>query len=217
MTVTLYGFWRSLAAFRVRAALEYKNIPYTEKIINLFQGDQFSESYHALNPQHVIPLLNHDGKHISQSMAILEYLDAVWPQSSILPKDPYEQSYIRSISLISSADTHPLLIPRVRKYLNETYQADEATQTQWARHWLNIGTQAIEDRLMNEKLHGKFTLGDDISLADFVLTSHVVGARLFEADLSMAPTLVSIANHCLDLDCFKKSHPLQQPGSPGFK
>ena len=214
MSVTLYGFWRSLAAFRVRAALNYKEIPFTEKIIDLVQGDQFSEDYHALNPQHVIPLLEHDGKNITQSLAILEYLEQAWPQRSILPKDAYSQSYIRSISLITIADTHPLVVPRVRGFLHKTYGQDEAGQGAWARHWFNEGSKAIEARLHNEKLCGKYTFGDEVTLADFALCSHVIGARLFEADLSLAPRLVEIANNCLALDAFAKAHPLQQPGAP---
>jgi maleylpyruvate isomerase len=87
MSVTLYGFWRSLAAFRVRAALHYKEVPFTEKIIDLVQGDQFSETYHELNPQHVIPLLEHEGLKITQSLAILEYIDQTWPNRPILPKN----------------------------------------------------------------------------------------------------------------------------------
>ena len=214
MSVTMYGFWRSLAAFRVRAALNYKEIPFNEKIIDLVQGDQFSDDYHSLNPQHVIPLLDHDGKHITQSLAILEYIEQTWPQNTIMPKDAYLQSYVRSISLITIADTHPLVVPRVRGFLHKTYGKDEAGQGAWARHWLNEGSKAIEARLINEKLSGKYTLGDEITLADFALCSHVIGARLFEADLSLAPRLVEIANHCLELDAFGKAHPLKQPGAP---
>jgi maleylacetoacetate isomerase len=214
MAVTMYGFWRSLAAYRVRAALHYKEVPFTEKIIDLLQGDQFAADYHALNPQHVIPLLDHDGKHITQSLAILEYIDQAWPQHSIIPKDAYLQSYVRSISLITIADTHPLLVPRVRSFLHKSYGKDEAEQAAWARHWLNEGSKAIEARLHQENLCGKYTLGNEITLADFALCSHVVGARLFEADLSLAPRLVEIADRCLELDAFAKAHPKNQPGAP---
>jgi maleylpyruvate isomerase len=214
MSVTLYGFWRSLAAFRVRAALSYKEIPFTEKIIDLVQGDQFSANYHELNPQHVIPLLDHDGRRLTQSLAILEYIEQTWPQNSILPKDAYEQAYLRSISLFTIADTHPLVVPRVRNFLHKTYGQDEAGQAAWARHWFNEGSIAIEARLNNEGLCGKFTLGDTVSLADFALCSHVIGARLFEADVSLAPKLVEIANNCLAIDSIMSAHPLKQPGAP---
>jgi maleylpyruvate isomerase len=217
MSVTLYGFWRSLAAFRVRAALHYKEVPFTEKIIDLVQGDQFSDTYHELNPQHVIPLLEHEGHKITQSLAILEYIDQTWPNRPILPKNAYEQAYLRSISLITIADTHPLVVPRVRGFLNKNYGQDEAGQSAWARHWLNEGSMAIEARLHNEGLCGKFTLGDEISLADFALCSHVIGARLFEADLTLAPKLVEIANACLAVDSIMRAHPLKQPGAPAPK
>ncbi len=214
MSVTLYGFWRSLAAYRVRSALYYKEIPFTEKIINLVEGDQFSEDYHKLNPQHVIPLLEHDDRKITQSMAILEYLEQVWPNRPILPKDAYEQAYLRSISLITVADTHPLVVPRIRGFLHKNYGQDEAGQAAWAQHWFNEGSLAIEARLHNEGLFGQFTLGNEVSIADFSLCSHVIGARLFGADLSHAPQLVKIADHCLTLDAFAKAHPMKQPGAP---
>jgi maleylpyruvate isomerase len=214
MSVTLYGFWRSLAAYRVRAALNYKEISFNEKIINLLEGDQFSEDYHKLNPQHVIPLLEHDNRKITQSMAILEYLEQMWPSHSILPKDAYEQAYLRSISMITAADTHPLVVPRIRAFLNKNYGQDDAGQAAWAQHWFNEGSKAIEARLHDERLFGKFTLGDQVTLADFALCSHVIGGRLFGADLSLAPQLVKIADHCLTLDAFAKAHPMNQPGAP---
>jgi maleylacetoacetate isomerase len=214
MSVTLYGFWRSLAAYRVRAALNYKGIPFTEKIINLVEGDQFSEDYHKLNPQHVIPLLEHGGRKITQSLAILEYIEQMWPNRPTLPKDAYEQAYVRSISLITIADTHPLVVPRIRGFLHKTYGQDEAGQAAWAQHWFNEGSLAIEARLHDEGLFGQFTLGDQVSIADFSLCSHVIGARLFGADTSLAPQLVKIADHCLSLDAFAKAHPMKQPGAP---
>ncbi len=214
MTTTLYGYWRSLAAFRVRAALNYKEVSFTEKIIDLSQGDQFSASYHELNPQHVIPLLEHQGKKITQSLAIMEYIDQVWPTKPLLPKDPYEQAYLRSISQITIADTHPLVVPRVRNFLGKTYHQDEAGQTAWAQHWLNLGSLAIEERLLGEKLYGQFCLGDTLSLADLALASHVVGARIFKADLSHCPTLIRIVDRVLEIPSIGMSHPLKQPGAP---
>ncbi|MEI7530358.1 MAG: maleylacetoacetate isomerase [Betaproteobacteria bacterium] len=214
MAVTLYGFWRSLAAFRVRAALNYKGVAFEEKIIDLAKGDQFSASYHELNPQHVIPLLDHDGKHITQSLAILEYINQIWPNNPLLPQDPYQQAYVRSISQITIADTHPLVVPRVRNYLGKTFGQDENSQTAWAQHWLNLGSQAIEERLVNEKLFGKFSLGDQITFADLALASHVVGARIFKADLTQAPTLIAIVDRVLAIESIGKAHPLKQPGAP---
>lgn len=214
MSVTLYGYWRSLAAFRVRAALNLKNIPYEEKLIDLSQGEQFSESFHQLNPQHVIPLLDHDGKHITQSLAILEYLDDNWIEKPLLPKDAFLKARVRSLAQITIADTHPLIVPRVRKYLNESYGADEEQQAAWAKHWFTIGTKAIEDRLNQDELSGLFCNGDEISVADIALTSHVIGAKLFQADLSIAPKLMSIIGRCFEIEAIAKAHPLKQPGAP---
>jgi maleylacetoacetate isomerase len=214
MSVTLYGYWRSLAAFRVRAALNLKNIPYEEKLIDLSQREQFSASFHQLNPQHVIPLLDHDGKHITQSLAILEYLDENWDNNPLLPKDSFLRSRVRSLAQITIADTHPLIVPRVRSYLNEQYGADEEQQAQWARHWFTIGTKAIEDRLNQDQLSGLYCNGDEISMADIALTSHVIGAKLFKADLSIAPKLMGIIGRCLEIEAISKAHPLKQPGTP---
>ena len=214
MSVTLYGFWRSLAAFRVRALLHYKEIPFNEKIINLLEGDQFSADYHERNPQHVIPLLEHDGHRVTQSLAIMEYIDQVWPERPILPTSAIERAYVRSISQITIADTHPLVVPRIRNYLNKTYGQDEAGQASWAQHWFNEGSLAIEQRLKSDGLCGQFTLGDQITLGDFALCSHIVGARLFGADVSIAPTLVAIADHCLATEAFMLSHPMKQSGAP---
>lgn len=214
MSVTLYGYWRSLAAFRVRAALNLKNIPYEEKLIDLSAGEQFSDSFHQLNPQHVIPLLDHDGKHITQSLAILEYIDENWVEKSLLPKDAYLKSRVRSLAQITIADTHPLIVPRVRRYLNETYGADEEQQANWARHWFTLGTKAIEDRLNQDDLSGNFCNGDEISIADIALTSHVIGAKLFQSDLTIAPKLMKIIGRCLEIEAIAKAHPLKQPGAP---
>ncbi len=214
MSVTLYGFWRSLAAYRVRALLHYKEIPFTEKIINLLEGDQFSQSYHELNPQHVIPLLEHDGHKVTQSLAIMEYIDQVWPQRPILPASASDRAYVRSISQITIADTHPLVVPRIRNFLHKTYGQDEAGIAAWAQHWFNEGSVAIEQRLKSDGLSGQFTLGNEISLADFALCSHIVGARLFGADTSLAPTLLAIADRCLATDAFMLAHPMKQPGAP---
>jgi maleylacetoacetate isomerase len=214
MSVTLYGYWRSLAAFRVRAALNLKKIAYQEKLIDLSQGEQFSASFHELNPQHVIPLLDHDGRHITQSLAILEYLDDFWPNNPLLPQDPFEKARVRSLAQITIADTHPLIVPRVRRYLNEQYGVNEEQQAEWARHWFTLGSKAIEERLHQDDLSGSFCNGDEISLADIALTSHVIGAKLFQADLSAMPKLMGIVGRCFEIESISNAHPLKQPGAP---
>lgn len=214
MSVILYGYWRSLASFRIRAALNVKKIPYQEKLIDLSKGEQFSQDFDQINPQHVIPVLEHDGKNITQSSAILEYLEECWSSIPLLPKDSSHRAYVRSLAQMTIADAHPLIVPRVRRFLNEQYQLNEDQQTQWCRHWLSIGAQAIEKRLVTESLSGKFCHGNELSIADIALTSHAIGAKLFQVDLSNQPKLTTIVENCLAITEIAIAHPLKQPGAP---
>ncbi len=215
MALVLYGYWRSLATFRVRAALKLKGLAYQENIIDLSQGEQFSPSYHSLNPQHVLPLLDHDGLRLTQSLAIVEYINDTWPQASLLPPDAAGKARVRALAQIASADVHPLIVPRVRNYLEQECGLDEAARLKWVRHWFVKGTQALEAKL-SDGLTGTYAHGDQLSLADLALASHVVGARLFQVDLSIAPRLEAIVNRCLALEAFASAHPLAQAGAPGM-
>ena len=214
MTVVLYGYWRSLATFRVRAALNLKGIPYRESIIDLSKGEQFSQPYHSLNPQNVLPLLDHNGLRLTQSLAIVEYINDTWPQNSLLPADAAGKARVRALAQIAIADVHPLIVPRVRNFLEQEFGLGEADRLKWIRHWFSKGSEAIEARLAGEGLSGLYAHGDQVSLADLALASHVAGARLFQVDLSKAPTLETIVNRCLALDAFARAHPLAQPGAP---
>jgi maleylacetoacetate isomerase len=214
MTVVLYGYWRSLATFRVRAALNLKGVPYRETIIDLSKGEQFAQPYHSLNPQNALPLLEHNGLRLSQSLAIVEYINDTWPQGSLLPADAAGKARVRALAQIASADVHPLIVPRVRDYLEQACGLDEPARLKWIRHWFGKGTEAIEARLAGDGLSGLYAHGDKVSLADLALASHVVGARLFQVDLSKAPTLEAIVNRCLALDAFARAHPLAQAGAP---
>ncbi|MDB5825113.1 MAG: uptB [Herminiimonas sp.] len=214
MSVTLHGYWRSLATFRVRAALNLKGIAFTEKIVDLSTGEQFSPEFHALNPQHVLPLLEHDALRLTQSLAIVEYLDESFPGQSLLPKDAAGRARVRALSQITAADVHPLIVPRVRNYLGSEFSIEEEGRMKWARHWLEVGTEAIEARLAGDGQSGQFAHGDQLTMADLALVSHVVGARLFKVALDRAPTLEAIANRCLAMPAIASAHPLRQPGAP---
>jgi len=214
MQVTLYGYWRSLAAYRVRVALSLKGIPFEEISINLASGEQFGEVYSSVNPQHVVPLLKHDGHEIGQSLAILEYIEDVWPNPKLIPSMPIDKAEVRALALIAIADTHPLIIPRVRNFLNKEWGLDESHQTKWAQHWFAKGNEAIEGTLKKLGRFGAYSFGDEITIADIALASHVIGAKLFSVDMSAAPILSSIFENCMKLDCFSKTHPLKQVGAP---
>jgi maleylacetoacetate isomerase len=214
MTITLYGFWRSLATYRVRAALNLKGLAYTEISVDLLKGEQFLPAFHRLNPQQVLPVIDHDGLRLVQSMPIVEYLDEVFPQVPLLPADAAGRARVRALAQIATADVHPLVVPRVRQRLAAEFNASEAQQLQWARHWFDRGSAAIESHLAGEAGSGPFAHGDAVTLADLALVSHVVGARLFQADLSRAPRLEALADHCLAMEAFARAHPMRQTGAP---
>ena len=215
MAVVLYGFWRSLATYRVRMALNWKDIAYTETIVDLGKGEQLAPAFRALNPQGALPLFEHDGLRLTQSLAIIEYIEDTWPGKPLLPRDPAGKARVRSLAQITSADVHPLITPRVREVLEREFGVDEPGRMKWIRHWFDQGTQAIEARL-GDGLAGKFAHGDEPSLADLALASHVAGARLFNADLARAPRLVEIVERCMEIEAFARAHPRAQPGAPAI-
>lgn len=214
MQVTLYGYWRSLAAYRVRVALNLKGISFEEISVNLAGGEQFGEAYSALNPQHVVPLLKHNGHEIVQSLAILEYIEDMWPNPQLLPTTPIDKAEVKALALITIADTHPLIVPRVRNLLNKEWGLDESEQTKWAQHWLSKGNESIEDTLKKLGKYKTYAFGDELTIADIALASHVIGAKLFNVDMSAAPILSGIFENCMKLPSFSDAHPLKQVGAP---
>jgi maleylpyruvate isomerase len=215
MGVVLYGFWRSLATYRVRVALNLKNISYEERSIDIVRGQQFDESFSQINPQHVLPALIHDKKRITQSLAILEYIDDIWPNPSLMPVHAAERAAVRALSLITIADTHPLIVPRTRKYISENHEQEESSQLSWARHWLDLGSEAIEAYLTGVDSSADFyACGNAITIADIALASHVVGVELFGANISIAPTLKKITDRCFLNPAFSSAHPLKQADAP---
>lgn len=215
MTLRLHGYWRSLATFRVRAALNLKGLTHTETQVDLQAGEQHGEAFHRVNPQHLLPALDHDGHVLTQSMPIVEYLDESFPDVPLLPADPAGRARVRSLAQIAAADVHPLITPRIRGYLEHTLGVAEAARLAWIRHWLEQGSVAIEARL-NEPgaAPGPYAHGDRITLADLALVSHVAGSHLFQADLSMAPRLRALTDACMQVDAIARAHPLRQPGAP---
>ena len=215
MSLILYGFWRSLASFRVRAALNLKGLDYTETIVDLGAGEQYGPAFHRINPQHVLPALDHDGLLLTQSMPIVEYLDETFPQVALLPADAAGRARVRSLAQIAVADVHPLITPRIRGYLERELGLAEPARLAWIRHWFEQGSQAIEARLNEAGApDGPYAHGTQVTLADLALVSHVAGSRLFQADLSTAPRLVALAEACMQVEAIARAHPLRQPGAP---
>jgi maleylacetoacetate isomerase len=215
-SVKLYSFWRSLATFRVRIALNLKGITPEEVIdIDLIKGRQRSDAYRAVNPQMVIPaLIDGGGPPLFQSLAILEYLDETHPRPPLLPKEPRARARVRALAQIVACDSHPLLVPRVREYMEHELKLDEPTRIKWIHHWIGEALRAIETNLANSKETGRFCQGDAVTIADICVVSQAVGANLFKYDTAPYPTVRRIVDTCMQNDAFARAHPLRQPGAP---
>jgi len=214
--VKLYGFWRSLASYRVRVALDLKGLRAEEISIDLLKGKQSSPDYLAVNPQGVVPalILDDGGPPLFQSVAILEYLEEVRPEPALLPKDARGRARVRGLSLIAAADGHPLITPRIRNYLEKEMQQDEASRNRWLAHWTMRALEAIEGHLAKERETGRFCHGNTPTMADICVASQMIGAlAYFSCDTKTVPTAMRIYNQCMEIDAFAKAHPLQQPGA----
>jgi len=210
-----YGFWRSLAACRVRIALALKGVTAEEISVNLMQGEQLKPEYRAVNPLAVVPaLILDDGSTLFESMAIIEYLDETHPQPPLLPKDPKGRARVRGLAQIVACDGHPLLVPRVRNYLEKELKIDEAARTRWCQHWVMEALKAVETHLSREKETGRYCHGNSPTLADICVATQVFGAKFFNCDTAPVPTVMRVFNECMKLEAFDKSHPLKQPGAP---
>ena len=214
--VKLYTDWRSQAAFRVRIALGLKGVAMEKITLDLLKGDQFDPSYRALNPESVVPtLVDGEGPPLVQSLAILEFLDERYPQPALLPSNMRDRAHVRALAQMVAMDAHPFIVPRVRKYLAERLHLDEPTRDEWVRHWLDAGSQAIEETLARDPRTGKFCYGDQITIADICLVAHLASGRLFGArEPGAFPTAGRIFSTCMQIDAFAAEHPLRQPDAP---
>jgi maleylacetoacetate isomerase len=211
----LYGFWRSVATFRVRAALNLKGLAFEETMIDLDAGEQHAAAYRALNPAGAVPtLIEDDGSRLRQSLAILEYLEETHPAPALLPASPRARARVRAIALGYAADHHPLIVPRVRSYLRDVCGLDEAARTGWVRHWFAEGLAAGEALLAGHPDTGRFCHGDAPTIADLCLISQVAGARGFQIDLAPYPVTAGIYDAGMAIDAIARAHPLRQPGAP---
>jgi len=211
----LYSFWRSLATFRVRIALNLKGLAPEVVNVDLMKGQQHAADFRALNPQMLIPALIDDTGHtLFQSVSILEYLDEIRPNPPLLPREPADRARVRALAMIVACDAHPLIVPRVRSYLEKELKLDEPTRLKWIRHWIGEALAALETHLSRDPQTGRYCHGDGITIADICLVSHAVGAKLFEVDLAPYPTVTRIVDACLKEDAFARAHPLKQPGAP---
>ena len=212
----LFSFWRSLATFRVRIALNLKGITPDEVIdVNLMQGKQREDAFRKINPMMALPaLIEDDGTVLFESLAILEYLDETHPNPPLLPKDPKARARVRGLAQIIACDTHPLIVPRVREYLAHEYKVDEAGVLKWGHHWHVEALKALEANLATSKQTGRYCQGDQITIADICLAGQAAGSTYFKVDLAPFPTVKRIVDLCMKNDAFARAHPMKQPGAP---
>jgi maleylacetoacetate isomerase len=211
----LFSFWRSLATYRVRIALNLKGLTPDEEVdVNLMKGAQREAAYRAVNPMRALPaLVDGDGATLFESLAIIEYLDETHPEPPLLPKDARGRARVRGLAQIVACDSHPLIVPRVREYLEHELHIDEPARLAWCRHWHVQALAALETHLGGPET-GRYCHGDQVTVADICLASQVAGAGFFGVDLAPFPNVARIAGTCLEIDAFARAHPLKQKGAP---
>ena len=215
----LYSFWRTSATYRVRVACRLKGIATQEHNINLDTGEQRSAAFLKINPMGAIPALidrasGASPTPVTQSMAILELLEETQALPALLPADLQGRARVRSLAALLTADTHPLITPRVKKYLMTQSGFDDAAWRAWQTHWFSTGLQALEQRLVNEPETGVYCHGDQVSFADICLASIVVVMRVFKIEVRNIPTILRIMAMCESHAAFSQSAPALQVGAP---
>jgi maleylacetoacetate isomerase len=214
--VKLFSFWRSLATFRVRIALNLKGIVPDEIVnVDLMKGSQREESFRKVNPQMLLPaLVDGDSPVLFQSLAIIEYLDETHPHPPLLPSAPRARARVRALAQIVACDSHPLLVPRVREFLEHEFKLDEPTRLRWIHNWIGEALKALEANLAGSRETGRYCHGDAITIADICLVSQAAGAGFYKYDVAPFPTVKRIVDECMKHDAFARAHPLRQPGAP---
>ncbi len=215
-TLKLYGYWRSSAAYRVRIGLNLKGLPYEQVPVHLVRdgGEQHAPDYAATNPQKLVPVLVHGERKIRQSMAILEYLEELWPEPPLLPVTPRDRARTRALALLVACDIHPLNNLRVLQYLEREWNAPQSERDAWVRHWIVEGFTAFEAMLVEDLGRGEFCEGDTPSIADCCLIPQVYNARRFGVDLTPFPNIRQIEAACLARPEFDAARPEVQPDAP---
>lgn len=208
----LIGYFRSSAAYRVRIALNLKGIAVEHASRHLRKGEQRSPDYAAINPQKLVPALALDtGEVLTQSLAILEYLEETHPQPPLLPRDPVGRARVRALALIPTADIHPIQNLRVMGYLREKFGQTEESAFGWSRHWIETGFDAYEASIANDPRTGTFSHGEAPTMADLCLIPQVFNAARFKVDMKRYPTIQRIYDSCMRLPTFDAAQPAKQP------
>jgi len=213
----LYNYFRSSASFRVRIAMNLKGLDFAYQAIHLTRhgGEQHAAAFKAINPEALVPVLIDDTREprlkITQSLAIIEYLDETHPEPPLLPSEATERARVRSLALALACEVHPLNNLRVLRYLTQVLKVDEAAKDTWYRHWVEVGLSAFEQQLASSPMTGSFCHGDAPTLADVTLVPQIFNAQRFRCDTSAWPTTMRVFETCMTLDAFKRAVPTAQP------
>lgn len=209
----LYTFFRSSASFRVRIALNLKNLSYDQIPIHLRLGggEQFTANYQNINAQALVPTLEDDGRYLIQSLAIVEYLEEKYPSPPLLPKAAADRAVVRSMALVIACEVHPIQNLRVLNYIKNEYQQNDEQVNRWAQHWIELGLAALEQMINAQTARGTFCFGDTPTLADICLVPQLGNARRFGCDLSRYPKILSVEKACIVIPAFADAAPDKQP------
>ncbi|MBT7950740.1 MAG: maleylacetoacetate isomerase [Gammaproteobacteria bacterium] len=208
----LYSYWRSSAAYRVRIALNLKGLEHEIVPVNMLKdgGEQLGDAYKQINPQGLVPTLVDGDITLTQSLAILEYLEEQYSRVNLLPGNIGDRARVRQFAQLTACDIHPLNNLRVLKYLKQGLNIADDAKDAWYRHWIMLGFEAFENSLVKAKSTGPYCLGAEVTLADLCLIPQMYNAHRFDVPLEAYPTLCAIEQACLELDAFKQASPEKQ-------
>ena len=212
--MTLYGYFRSSTSYRTRIAMNLKQLDYDYVAVNLAKDEQLEAVFQSINPQGLVPVVQVNDLWLYQSPAILEWLEEVYPEHPLLPKDAAGRMQVRALSAMIGCDIHPLNNRRILQYLRNELSVDEDQVMAWCHRWMSEGFDALEKRLAQDKTRGKFCYGDSPTFADCYLIPQVSSAERFKVDLSAYPNIVAIDAHCRTLKAFADADPMVQPDAP---
>ena len=207
----LHDYWRSSAAFRVRIALALKGIEPARRYVHLRKGEQRAPGFLARNPLGLVPILEVDALTLTQSLAIIEYLEETHPEPALLPAHPAERAWVRAVALAVACDIHPLNNLRVLKYLDRELHADDGARDRWYAHWVTEGLGALEKMLAARPGPGPFCLGKTPTMADICLVPQVFNAWRYKVPVEPFPLLLAVVDECMKLPAFDHSQPSRQP------
>jgi maleylpyruvate isomerase len=207
----LYGFFRSGTSHRLRIALNLKGLEYEHIAVDLRRDQHLSGDYAAINPQQLVPALDVDGRILTQTPAIIEWLEERYPTPPLLPSDPLSRAHVRALAAIIGCDIHPINNKRVLDTLKRRFQADQAAVEAWCATWIDAGFDAYEKLILSAGQSGLFSFGSTPTIADVYLVPQLESARRFNIDISRWPTLAAIGAECMNLEAFKRAAPSVQP------